>query len=93
MSSLNPTPSSRNLVGAFEAKTRFGDLLDRVERGEVIVITRHGHPVARLAPVGDPVDRDRARAAAERLATFGDARGIRLPKGVPIEDLIHEGRE
>ncbi|HVS11843.1 MAG TPA: type II toxin-antitoxin system prevent-host-death family antitoxin [Planctomycetota bacterium] len=84
---MNP-PS--NLVGAFEAKTRFGDLL---ERGEVIVITRHGHPVARLVPVGEPLDRERARAAADRLATFGDAGRIRLPKGVSIEDLINEGRE
>jgi len=35
-------------VGAFEAKTKFSELLDRVERGEEIVITRHGKPVARL---------------------------------------------
>jgi prevent-host-death family protein len=88
-----PTPSSRNLVGAFEAKTRFGDLLDRVERGEVIVITRHGHPVARLVPFDEAFDRERARGAAERLMTFGEDEGIRLPKGVSIDDLINEGRE
>ena len=35
-------------VGAFEAKTQFSALLDRVEQGEEIVITRHGKPVARL---------------------------------------------
>jgi prevent-host-death family protein len=39
-------------VTAFEAKTRFGDLLDRVSRGEEIVITRHDRPVARLVPEG-----------------------------------------
>jgi prevent-host-death family protein len=39
-------------VTAFEAKTRFGDLLDRVSRGEEIVITRHDKPVARLVPEG-----------------------------------------
>ena len=85
--------SSPNLVGAFEAKTHFGDLLARVERGEVIVITRHGHPVARLVPFDEPVDRERARAASERLLVFGDREGIRLPAGVSIEDLINEGRE
>ena len=42
----------QNLVGAFEAKTRLGELLDRCQRGETIVITRHGHPVARLVPYG-----------------------------------------
>ena len=32
-------------VGAFEAKNTLGTLLDRVERGEEIVISRHGKPV------------------------------------------------
>ena len=39
-------------VTAFEAKTRFGELLDRVGRGEEIVITRHEKPVARIGPEG-----------------------------------------
>ena len=43
-----PTPT----VTAFEAKTRFGELLDRVARGEEIVITRHDRAVARLVPEG-----------------------------------------
>ena len=37
-------------VTAFEAKTRFGELLERVGRGEEIVITRHDKPVARMVP-------------------------------------------
>lgn len=39
-------------VTAFEAKTRFGELLDRVASGEEVVITRHDKPVARLIPEG-----------------------------------------
>jgi prevent-host-death family protein len=39
-------------VSAFEAKTRFGELLERVSRGEEVVITRHDKPVARLVPEG-----------------------------------------
>ena len=39
-------------VTAFEAKTRFGELLDRVSKGEEVVITRHDKPVARLIPEG-----------------------------------------
>ena len=39
-------------VTAFEAKTRFGELLERVSRGEEVVITRHDKPVARLIPEG-----------------------------------------
>jgi prevent-host-death family protein len=37
-------------VGAFEAKTHLSQLLDAVEAGERIVITRHGKPVAELSP-------------------------------------------
>ena len=48
-----------NEIGAFEAKNKLGQLLDRVERGEEIVITRHGKPVAgcgRFNPL-TPIDR------------------------------------
>ena len=41
-------------ITAFEAKTRFGELLQRVERGEEIVITRHDRPVARVVREGAP---------------------------------------
>ena len=37
---------------AFEAKTRFGELLERVSKGEEVVITRHDKAVARLVPEG-----------------------------------------
>lgn len=39
-------------VTALEAKTRFGQLLERVAQGEEVVITRHEKPVARLVPEG-----------------------------------------
>ena len=57
-------------VGAFQAKNTFGSLLDRVEAGEEILITRHGKPAARLAPAHNVSDADRARAhaALERMS-------------------------
>jgi prevent-host-death family protein len=54
-------------VGAFEAKNRLGQLLDDVERGEEVTITRHGKAVARLVPPGRPNDRETARAAVQRI--------------------------
>ena len=54
-------------IGAFEAKNTLGTLLDRVEEGEEIVITRHGKPVARLVPNAGSIDRSQAEAAAERI--------------------------
>src|SRR5947208_832060 len=38
-------------VGSYEAKTHLPELLDRVERGEIVVITRRGRPAAHLVPV------------------------------------------
>jgi len=58
--------SSIREVGAFEAKNTLGSLLDRVESGEEIVITRHGKPVARLVPNASG-DQNKARAAFEQL--------------------------
>ncbi|MGQ9366909.1 type II toxin-antitoxin system Phd/YefM family antitoxin [Azospirillum sp. ST 5-10] len=54
-------------IGAFEAKNTLGSLLDRVEQGEEIVITRHGRAVARLVPARGGIDRDQAHAALERI--------------------------
>jgi prevent-host-death family protein len=51
-------------VTAFEAKTRFGELLERVTRGEEIVITRHDKPVARIVPEGAQRLEDVRRAVA-----------------------------
>lgn len=52
-------------VTALEAKTRFGQLLERVARGEEVVITRHEKPVARLVPEG------RRNLASVRAAVAG----------------------
>lgn len=54
-------------IGAFEAKNQLGQLLDLVERGEEILITRHGKPVASLVPPRQKMGRDEARAAIQRI--------------------------
>jgi prevent-host-death family protein len=65
-------------IGAFEAKNTLGTLLDRVERGEEIVITRHGKPVARLIPNVAGLEQEQARAAARRIRNR--AIGLKLGK-------------
>ena len=54
-------------IGAFEAKNKLSALLDRAERGEEIVITRRGRPVAKLVPVGPGRDPRRVREAIAGL--------------------------
>jgi prevent-host-death family protein len=56
-----------NEIGAFEAKNKLSALLDRVEQGEEIIITRHGRPVARLVPATGEIDRSQAQAALQRM--------------------------
>ena len=76
-------------VGAYEAKTHLPELLKRVEQGERITITRHGKPVAVLAPVA-AVDREKVRETIEALLSF---RAGRTLDGMTIRDLIDEGRK
>ncbi len=54
-------------IGAFEAKNKLSQLLDLVERGEEITITRHGKQIARLVPAKPGFNRGEARAAARRI--------------------------
>jgi prevent-host-death family protein len=54
-------------VGAFDAKNNFGNLLNAVEQGEEIVITRHGRPVARLVPNEGRINPSEALAALQRI--------------------------
>lgn len=65
-------------------------LLDQVERGEVIVITRHGTPVAKLVPYEEGFDSADGQRAADEFREF--RRGNVLPKGLFIRDLVNDGR-
>ena len=76
-------------VGAYEAKTHFSELLEKVEAGEEITITRHGTPVARLVPVNKRSTQQQRREAIERIKKLSE--GLSLG-GLKIRDLINEGR-
>ncbi len=80
-------------VGAYDAKTRLSELLDRVERGEQIVITRHGKPVARLVPEGGHNVADALAAVAELTRHRKElaARGVRVTQA-EIRAMRDEGR-
>ncbi len=76
-------------VGAFEAKNTLGTLLDLVEKGEEVVITRRGKAVARLVPDSGVRDVQKAREAAAHIISM--SKGVTLG-GLKIKDLIDEGR-
>ena len=75
-------------VGAYEAKTHLSRLLEEVESGHRIAITRNGRPVAVLGPAPSGRRVDRERAVAE-LRAF--RRGV-TTGGESIRQMIEEGR-
>ena len=60
-------------VGAFEAKNKLSALLERAEKGEEIVITRRGKPVAKIVPFESSPGGDQARLAADRIRALAKA--------------------
>jgi prevent-host-death family protein len=82
-------------ITAFEAKTRFGELLDRVARGEEVVITRHDKPVARIVPEGTRNLEEIRRAVADLHALrteMAQRKGFKPLTDKEIKDSINEGR-
>jgi prevent-host-death family protein len=79
-------------IGAFEAKNTLGSLLDRVEKGEEITITRRGTPVAKLVPANPGFDRARALVAVQAMRELADS--INAPKlgWEEIKKMRDEGR-
>ncbi len=76
-------------IGVHDVKANLAKLLDRIQRGEVIVITRHGTPVARLVPFAQPVDQALVGKAIDGIRRL--RRRLSLD-GLRVEDLINEGR-
>ena len=77
-------------VGTFEAKNRLSALLDMVEAGEEVTITRNGKPVARLVPA-EAADKEKARRAVEAIREMR-AQVRPDPDGLTIRDYIEMGR-
>lgn len=79
-------------VGAFEAKTKLAELLDKVEAGESVTITRRGKPVAQLVAVNSDDERVRMRALVEEIKRTRVGRGKPAGPGTTIAELIKAGR-
>ncbi len=73
-------------VGAYEAKTNLSRLLERVEGGERITLTRHGRPVAMLVPV------EEKRPSEDVVRDLKEFRRGRNLGGLSVRDMVEEGR-
>jgi len=74
-------------VGAYEAKTHLPRLLDEVERGATVIITKHGREVAKLVPVEDRFGNPTEVIDEIRAARAGVRRGRSS-----VRRMIDEGR-
>jgi prevent-host-death family protein len=72
-------------VGIFEAKNRLSELVSQAERGERVLLTRNGRPVAEIVPIS--TDKKKAESAMKWILS----RRWHL-RGLSIKDLVNEGR-
>ncbi len=77
---------------ASEAKAHFSELLERAEKGEQLIITRHGKAVAKIVPIVDEEAVARRRDAVEGWIKYRDEHNITLGPDLTIKQLINEGR-
>ena len=76
-------------VGSYEAKTHLPGLLSRVAKGEKIVITKHGSPVAMLVPFVA----EKSSSTKSVIAEIRQYRKKMKLKGLSIREMIEEGRQ
>lgn len=75
-------------IGAYEAKTHLSRLLQLVAKGEKVIITKHGVPVATLQPP-DSARQFPAREVIDEIRAFRSKHAL---KGLPLKEMIEEGR-
>lgn len=89
MKTQTSDPPAAHTLGAYEAKTRFSHLLERVANGEAFTITRHGRVVARLVP-DEAAEQERVQSAVDGLlALRGRVKGVSLGEAM---EWRNEGR-
>lgn len=79
-------------VGAFEAKTKLAELLDKVEAGESVTITRRGKAVAQLVAIRSDDEQQRMLALIEEIKRTRVGRDRGAKPGTTIPELIKAGR-
>jgi prevent-host-death family protein len=79
---------SQSSVGAFEAKNKFSELLEKVRHGAEVIITKHDCPVAKLVPASATTTAEREKATLQLRAL---SKRYTL-EGISVRELLDEGR-
>jgi len=80
------------VVGSFEAKTKLAELLDKVESGASITITRRGKAVARLMPMGAGDREAQLQEVIDEILRTRKGQDRGAKPGSTIRELIKAGR-
>ena len=79
-------------VPVSEAKGQLTDLVRRAEAGEEVVLTRHGHPVARLVPanIREVRDREYRRRVMEEIQAEAVGKASKGPSAARSQDFLYD---
>ncbi len=75
-------------VGVYKAKTHLPKLLERVKKGERIIISKHGIPIAMLQPFA-PQEKSDAASVIMEIRRLREKHNL---SGMSIREMIEEGR-
>jgi prevent-host-death family protein len=97
---MDVTTKPAHQVGVRELKANLSRYVAEVREGAEVVVTDHGHPVARLVPIQGRTGMDRlAELISRGEVTPRQARGprtaprpVRLPRGATVSDLVPDQR-
>lgn len=76
-------------ISVTDAKAQLTELVRRAEKGDEIVLTRHGHAAVRLVPVKTPLDRKSRRALLEAARSAGAAKAKAGPNAARSQDFLY----
>jgi prevent-host-death family protein len=77
-------------ISVADAKGQLTELVRRAEKGDEIVLTRHGHAAVRLVPVKSTLDRKSRRVLLEAARAAGAAKAKARPTAARSQDVLYE---
>jgi prevent-host-death family protein len=77
-------------ISVTDAKGQLTELVRRAEKGDEIILTRHGHAAVRLVPVKAPLDRKSRRVLLEAARASGAAKAKAGPSAARSQDFLYE---
>lgn len=76
-------------ISVTDAKDRLAELVRRAEAGEEVILTRHGHPVARLVPVKPVADAKSRKALLDAVRVSAAAKATCGPDAARSQDFLY----